>query len=79
MVQPYEGEPRASNEDLNEEKKLLLLNVCECCVCVMISTAKSMLGIGSFVRFCCHNILFLRTECDEGSPWSVLQSCVVVE
>ena len=31
------------------------------CVCVLFSLAKSMLGMGSGVRFFCHNILFLRT------------------
>ena len=25
----------------------------------------------SCVRFFCHNILFLRSKCGEGSPWSV--------
>ena len=39
-------------------KKLPLLNVCECCVCVMFSMAKSMFRIGSCTRVCCHNILF---------------------
>ena len=30
-------------------------------VCVLFSMGKSMLRMGSCVRFCCHNILFLRT------------------
>ena len=38
-----------------EQKKLPLLNVCECCVCVMFSMAKSMFRIGSCTRVCCHN------------------------
>ena len=49
-------------------KKLPLLNVCECCVCVMFSMAKSVFRIGSCTRVCCHNILFLRAKCDKGSP-----------
>ena len=51
-----------------EQKKLLLLNVCECYVCVMFSMAKSMFRIGSCTRVCCHKILFLRAKCDKGSP-----------
>ena len=39
-------------------------------VCVLFSMAKSMLRMGSCVRFCCpndHNISFLRTMCGEES------------
>ena len=43
-----------------------------CRVCVLFSIAKSTLRMGCCVRFCCHNILFLRTMCSEGSPRSVL-------
>ena len=32
----------------------------------------SWLRMGSCVHFCCYNILFLRTMCSEGSPWSML-------
>ena len=32
----------------------------------------SWLRMGSCVHFCCCNILFLRTMCGEGSPWSML-------
>ena len=38
--------------------------------CVFFSKAKSILRMGSCVRFC--NISFLRTKCGEGSPGSVL-------
>ena len=38
--------------------------------CVLFSKAKSILRMGSCVRFC--NISFLRTKCGEGSPGSAL-------
>ena len=83
-VQPYKGEPRASNEDFDEnwERRFLA-----CGVSVKIRTknsrhwmfsflrlcffsmAKSVLRMGSCVRFCCHNILF-RTLGGEGYPRS---------
>ena len=43
-----------------------------CCFCVLFSMAKSILRMGSCVRFCRHNISFLCTKCGEGSTWSVL-------
>ena len=43
------------------------------CVCVLFSLAKSMLGMGSGVRFFCHNILFLRTMWGEGSSVSAVE------
>ena len=83
-VQPYEGEPRASNEDFDEDlqrrflargvqvkirtKKIPLTECLVFYVCVLVSVAKSMLRMSSCVRFCCHNISFLRTICGEGSP-----------
>ena len=49
-------------------KKLPLLNVCECCVCVMFSMAKSMFRIGSCTRVCCHNILILSRQVRQRFP-----------
>ena len=61
------------------EKKIPVTESVVGCVCVLFSMAKSMLRMGSCVRFCCHNVLFLRTKCGEGSPWSVLLSFVAAE
>ena len=52
-VQPYGGEPRL-------EQKFPVTEYLVCYVCVLFSMAKSVLRMGSCVRFCCHNILFLR-------------------
>ena len=87
-VQPYEGEPRRSNEDFDDksdkngfspavfrsrlEQKIPVTEYLVCCICVLSSMAKSMLRMGSCVRFCYHNIIFLRTTWGEGSPRSVL-------
>ena len=71
---PFEGEPRASNEDFDEdgfspavfrsrlEQKIPPTEYLVCCRCVLFSLAKSMLKMGRCVRFCCHNILFHRTD-----------------
>ena len=48
------------------------------CVCVLYSMVKYVLRMGSCVRFCCNNILFLLTKSGEGSAWSVLKSFVAV-
>ena len=86
-VQPYEGEPRVSNEDFDEDwqKRFLacsfqvksrsknshywifiLLRFC------FVFYGESYAENGWCVRFCYHNILFLRNKCGEGSPCSVL-------
>ena len=45
----------------------------------LFSTAKSILKMGSCVRFGRLKILFLRSKCGGGSPCSVLQCFVAVE
>ena len=59
-VQPYEGEPRAANEDFDSdcfsravfssrlEQNTPVTERLVCCVCVLFS----MLRMGSYVRFC---------------------------
>ena len=80
-VQPHKGEPRASNEDFDQEwqRRFLIGGVqvkirpeklAAFLFCFL--KTKSMLRMGNCVRFCFHNILFLRTERGEGFPWSVL-------
>ena len=71
---PFEGEPRASNEDFDEdgfspavfrsrlEQKIPATEYLVCCRCVLFSLANSMLKMGSCVRFCWHNILFHPTD-----------------
>ena len=61
---PFEGEPRTSNEDFDEdgfspavfrsrlEQKIPATEYLVCCRCVLFSLAKSMLKMGSCVRFC---------------------------
>ena len=49
------------------QQKMPVTECLACCVCVLLSTAKSIIRMNSCVRFCCHNILFLRTMCGEGS------------
>ena len=84
-VQPYEGEPRASNEDFDDDWQTRFI---ACGVQVKIRTKNSRywmfslshlrfvfydeisLRLGSCVRFRCHNILFHRTKCGEDSSWS---------
>ena len=56
---------RYSGQDYN---KTTVTERLVCFVCVLFSMEKSMLRMDSCVRFCCHNILFLRTKCGEGSP-----------
>ena len=50
------------------EEKTPVTECLVCCVCVLFSMMKSMLRMGSCVRFCWHNILFLRAKRREGSP-----------
>ena len=72
-IQPYEGEPRASDEDFDKtdqdgfsrvlfrlrlEQKTPVPECLVCCVCVLFPMAISMLRMGSFVD----NILFLRKK-----------------
>ena len=54
------------------EQKIPVTECLVCFVCFFSSMAKSTLRMGSCVCFGCHNILFLRTMFDEGSPRSVL-------
>ena len=54
------------------EQKIPVTECLACCVCVLFSMAKSIIRMNSCVRFCRHNILFLRTMCGEGSSQSVL-------
>ena len=46
---------RCLGQDYN--KKIPLTEYLVCCVCVLFSKAKTMLRIGTCVRFCCYNIL----------------------
>ena len=39
------------------QQKIPLTEYLVCCVCVLFSKAKTMLRIGTCVRFCCYNIL----------------------
>ena len=57
------------------KQKVPVTECLACCVCVLFSMAKSILRMNTCVRFCCHNILFLRTMCGEGSSRSVLCFC----
>ena len=52
------------------EQKILVTECLVFCVCVLFSVAKSVLRIGSCVRFGCHNISF-RNLGGEGYPRSV--------
>ena len=73
-VSPYEGEPHALNEDFDEDwlRRFLGCGVqvkirtktefLACCVCVLFSMARSIIRMGSCVRFCCHNSLFLNSH-----------------
>ena len=61
------------------EQKISATKCLVCCVFVLFSMAESIVRMGSYVRFCCYNILSLHTICGEGSPWSVLKSLVAVE
>ena len=40
------------------EQKTRVTECLACCVCLLFSMAKTILRMGSCVRFCCHNILF---------------------
>ena len=86
-VQPYGGEPRLQTKISTKtdedgfsptlfrsrlEQKFPVTEYLVCYVCVLFSMAKSVLRMGSCVRFCCHNMLLLRTMCGEGSSRSVL-------
>ena len=57
------------------EQKIPATEYLGCCFRVLFFLAKSMLRMGSCVRFCCHNILFHRTMCGgKGSHRSMLYS-----
>ena len=61
------------------EQKIPATEYLGCCFRVLFFLAKSMLRMGSCVRFCCHNILFHRTMCGgKGSHRSMLYSFVAV-
>ena len=86
-VQLYQGEPRASNADFDEDWQRRFL---ACGVQVKIRPKKSRYSVFSLLLLCfvsygeiygkngylCSfllpQILFLRIKCGEGSPWSVL-------
>ena len=53
------------------QQKIPVTECLACCVCVLFSMAKSIIRMNSCFRFCCHNILFLRTMCGEGSSRAV--------
>ena len=53
------------------QQKIPVTECLACCVCVLFSMAKSIIRMNSCFRFCCHNILLLRTMCGEGSSRAV--------
>lgn len=77
-VETYDGQPSESNEDFDQDwpRRFLVCSVhvkivtktpMTECLC-LFSVAKSMLRMGSCVRFCRHNILLLLIKSGEGSP-----------